>query len=114
MDHVQQPPYTTLYLLHEDVGIIDTVLRRTVSSVAVSGKPFHEHVVAYVAQIIAEEASAALAQLRQMKVPGIPISLLADSTVYGVCRNICGKSLALSMRRPSMGCTVTIVFEGIG
>lgn len=64
---VQNPPYTALYLLREDLGIIYTAIRRATSTVAISGKQFHEHVEACVTQIIAEESAEVVGELWCLK-----------------------------------------------
>lgn len=77
---VQKGRYTALYLLHEDIGIIHTAIRRAASSVAASGERFHEHVKACVAQIIVEESSAAITEIRQLKTRAL-LKLLEEMTI---------------------------------
>lgn len=78
--YIQKPPYTFVYLLREDVGIIHTAIRRAASSVAASDKRFHEHVGTCVAQTIAEDSSAALTELHQMKTRAL-LELLTAATL---------------------------------
>lgn len=78
--HVHKPPYTAVYLVRENVGIIHTAIRRAVSSVAASGRSFHEHVETCVAQAIAEVSSSAITELRQLKIRPL-LKLLMASTL---------------------------------
>lgn len=77
---IQKPPYTFVCLLREDMGIIHTAIRRAASSVAASGKAFHEHVETCVSRTIAEESSAEITELRQMKTRPL-LKLLTTTTL---------------------------------
>jgi hypothetical protein len=77
---VQKGRYSVIYLLRKDIGIIHTAIRRAASSVAASGKRFHEHVKACVAQIIVEESSAAITEIRQLKTRAL-LKLLEVTTI---------------------------------
>lgn len=63
----QKPPYTILWTLREDPKVIYTGIRRAVSSVAVSGVRFHEHVESCVANSIVEQSAELVKELRQLK-----------------------------------------------
>jgi hypothetical protein len=63
----KNPPYTFLWILREDPETIHAGIHEAVSTVALSGVQFHEHVGACVAKKIVEEASDIVEELHELK-----------------------------------------------
>lgn len=60
-------PYTLLLPVGEDLALIFSGIRQAATSVAASGKQFHEHLESCVAKNITQEAASKVGELRQLK-----------------------------------------------
>lgn len=78
----KRPPYTILWIVCEDAEIIYTGIRKAISSVAVSGVPFHEHVAACVSKVLSQEAAELAQELKEYK----PRALLKECTSWTLDR----------------------------
>ena len=67
----QNPPYTFLWILREDLDIIHTGVREAVSTLAVSGVQFQENVKGCVAKNILEKSAELAKELRRLKPRGL-------------------------------------------
>jgi hypothetical protein len=78
----KKPPYTILWIVREDVEIIYAGIRKAISSVAVSGVPFHKHVEDCVAKALSQEAAELAQELKEYK----PRALLKECTSWTLDR----------------------------